>query len=135
MPFSGSTDVYVLFEPSPVRIIDSVTWAILRGRLAGRKVKDVALRLADAAMLLTGEQFHALFVLRWNLSQHLFFGGLLTRWTVAHALQLALPLRLEPAVLLEEYDSGMRSAQLMSVALHFIVDYLLKMRSGTPHLQ
>lgn len=108
----------ILFEPSPVACIDSVCWALLQGRLARHATCDVAPRLAEAAVLLSGEQFHALF-LQWDLAQRLFFGGAVTRWTVRHACKLADPLDLDSSLLLEDADPHVRATHLLSAALHF----------------
>jgi hypothetical protein len=113
----------ILFEASPVARIDSVAWALLRGRLARHAPGSAAPRMAEAAILLSGEQFHAL-LLQWELSQRLFFGGAVTRWTVHHACRLAAPLGLDMSLLVEDADPNVRAAHLVSAALHFAMSLL-----------
>ena len=118
-----SSDPHVLFIPSPVDCIDSVDWAVLQGRLdrQGKKCERTGHRLAEAALMLTGIQFHAIISKHWALAQLLFFGGELTRWTVVNACANAHPLVILPEHLHPDADPNLRAVHLLAAALQFAV--------------
>ena len=108
----------ILLINSSIGTICSIKWAILIGRLKRHRVEEVAKRLADAAILLSGEEFRD-FLLSRNLSDTLIFSGLVTKWSVMNACAKAAPLKIDPDILVGNKGEEVRCAHLLSLSLQF----------------
>lgn len=108
----------LLLIASPIASICSIKWAVLIGRILRHSPVSIARRLADASIILTGEEFRD-FLLCRKESDVLLFSCVITKWNVYDACSKAAPIRIDSRILIGERGDEVRVAHIISLALQF----------------